>query len=592
MSGSEVHHRLLSHAVDSLSPASAAYRTTFTWRAVVTPVIDLHVNAIVNHKTLYPSQSLPPLKPHSHPPILFAEHPELQLLYHPFLPAALYGPERYQQKTKHCAAADEVQREWGTSEEFREWNTVTYESANRKLVEEIEAAERQVQQIRLLQRTPQRANETRPDALPPTLTDPKHQPSNPIIVITPRTHPRKPNQHPRNPPSNPNPHPPDPAPRPLNPLILADGIQNQEPLDRRRRLLPPNHIPLEPRPTDVLTPPIHRLLHSLHLLAETDHNRRLRRRTPDGGSDGETVRGVGVGSGGSAGMLEEIAAGGVAGAFGRGGLYEGSVGVGGSGAGGWEEENFDIEVETEKWKGEFGEEVGRKWKFEELLALSQGRRYCSALGSPVINPLPRILFRHLLVGFTIVSKGFQTVVCSHRSTPPIFSDSHKTSYSITKWERLGSRFSSSRARCPIRPILSAWLFSQSRSYGLAMVERTVRRVRMIRLGRDVESDVAERVKGNPRRDNLCFGRGTAIPFICCRAFSMQLTRVVRSRRIIVASTYIDDTSAGGIRTRCNSWAVLPDSLKDSTPSSNQTAEFAVLALACDGEREELIEPPS
>ncbi|KAI6865324.1 hypothetical protein KC338_g5131 [Hortaea werneckii] len=74
---------------------------------------------------------------------LFANHPELQLLYHPFLPAALYGPERYQQKTKHCAAADEVQREWGTSVEFREWNTVTYKSANRKLVEEIEAAERQ-----------------------------------------------------------------------------------------------------------------------------------------------------------------------------------------------------------------------------------------------------------------------------------------------------------------------------------------------------------------------------------------------------------------------------------------------------------------
>ncbi|KAI6825718.1 hypothetical protein KC342_g10908 [Hortaea werneckii] len=78
---------------------------------------------------------------------LFANHPELQLLYHPFLPAALYGPERYQQKTKHCAAADEVQREWGTSEEFREWDVVTYESANRKLVEEIEAAERQNKSI-------------------------------------------------------------------------------------------------------------------------------------------------------------------------------------------------------------------------------------------------------------------------------------------------------------------------------------------------------------------------------------------------------------------------------------------------------------
>ncbi|KAI7283856.1 hypothetical protein KC345_g2682 [Hortaea werneckii] len=78
---------------------------------------------------------------------LFANHPELQLLYHPFLPAALYGPERYQQKTKHCAAADGVQREWGTSEEFREWNVVTYESANRRLVEEIEAAERQNKSI-------------------------------------------------------------------------------------------------------------------------------------------------------------------------------------------------------------------------------------------------------------------------------------------------------------------------------------------------------------------------------------------------------------------------------------------------------------
>ncbi|KAI7369686.1 hypothetical protein KC354_g1758 [Hortaea werneckii] len=78
---------------------------------------------------------------------LFANHPDLQLLYHPFLPAALYGPERYQQKTKHCAAADALQREWGTSEEFREWNVVTYESANRKLVDEIEAAERKNKSI-------------------------------------------------------------------------------------------------------------------------------------------------------------------------------------------------------------------------------------------------------------------------------------------------------------------------------------------------------------------------------------------------------------------------------------------------------------
>ncbi|KAI7369572.1 hypothetical protein KC354_g1833 [Hortaea werneckii] len=130
---------------------------------------------------------------------LFANHPELQLLYHPFLPAALYGPERYQQKTKHCAAADEVQREWGTSEEFREWNVVTYESANRKLVEEIEAAERQNKSIfcsehlnalmkhdRMLShlRSPNR-NHQNPPPVEPTPENPTNIPSPLLATFTP-----------------------------------------------------------------------------------------------------------------------------------------------------------------------------------------------------------------------------------------------------------------------------------------------------------------------------------------------------------------------------------------------------------------------
>ncbi|TKA25900.1 hypothetical protein B0A50_05655 [Salinomyces thailandicus] len=75
---------------------------------------------------------------------LFAQQPALQLLYHPFLPAALYGPERYQVKTKHCQEADDVQRYWGESEEFREWNVITYEAAFQKLMEATEGAEAEV----------------------------------------------------------------------------------------------------------------------------------------------------------------------------------------------------------------------------------------------------------------------------------------------------------------------------------------------------------------------------------------------------------------------------------------------------------------
>ncbi|KAI7231521.1 hypothetical protein KC330_g6384 [Hortaea werneckii] len=131
---------------------------------------------------------------------LFANHPELQLLYHPFLPAALYGPERYQQKTKHCAAADEVQREWGTSEEFREWNVVTYESANRKLVEEIEAAERQnksifcsehlnalMKQDRMLShlRSPNRNNPQIPPPAKPIPENPTNIPETLLATFTP-----------------------------------------------------------------------------------------------------------------------------------------------------------------------------------------------------------------------------------------------------------------------------------------------------------------------------------------------------------------------------------------------------------------------
>ncbi|KAI7625362.1 hypothetical protein KC346_g1758, partial [Hortaea werneckii] len=124
---------------------------------------------------------------------LFANHPELQLLYHPFLPAALYGPERYQQKTKHCAAADEVQREWGTSVEFREWNTVTYKSANRKLVEEIEAAERQDRVLSHLRSPTRNTNPPSPSSSSssssshpePTPENPTYLPESLLATLTP-----------------------------------------------------------------------------------------------------------------------------------------------------------------------------------------------------------------------------------------------------------------------------------------------------------------------------------------------------------------------------------------------------------------------
>ena len=74
---------------------------------------------------------------------LFSQHPQLAWgqFYHGFSSAALYGPERIQQRLRHSEAAEQAQIEWGTK--FPTENSKTYESSNKDLVEKIKAAEDQ-----------------------------------------------------------------------------------------------------------------------------------------------------------------------------------------------------------------------------------------------------------------------------------------------------------------------------------------------------------------------------------------------------------------------------------------------------------------
>ncbi|RMY76058.1 hypothetical protein D0863_02176 [Hortaea werneckii] len=275
---------------------------------------------------------------------LFANHPELQLLYHPFLPAALYGPERYQQKTKHCAAADEVQREWGTSVEFREWNTVTYKSADRKLVEEIEAAERQDRMLSHLRSPTRNSN---PTTTPSSSSHPEPTPENPTYL-------------------------PESLLATLTPILLIrhpaltipsswrteSKIKNLSIEDEDFYLLTTNRWS-----RDLLT-------YLLHQSATSDNSSW---RKPIVIDAYDVVHRTAQLTGKLCGELGLDAAGvqekwrklpreewpghSVVVAYTRDLLGSGGVE---RGVGKPLEENFDIEVETEKWKGEFGEEVGMK----------------------------------------------------------------------------------------------------------------------------------------------------------------------------------------------------------------------------------------
>ncbi|KAI7489208.1 hypothetical protein KC351_g1496 [Hortaea werneckii] len=292
---------------------------------------------------------------------LFAEHPELQLLYHPFLPAALYGPERYQQKTKHCAAADEVQREWGTSEEFREWNTVTYESANRKLVEEIEAAERQNKSVFCSEHLNALMKQDR-------MLSHLRSPTRNTNLPTPSS-----SSHPEPTPENPT-NIPETLLATLTPILLIRHPALSIPSSWRTESKIKN-LSIEDEDFYLLT--TYRwsrdLLTYLHHQSTASSTPSTSWRKPIIIDAYDVVHRTGAVTGKLCGELgldpagvqecwrklprEEWPGHSVVVAYTRDLLGSGGVE---RGVGKPLEENFDIEVKTEKWKGEFGEEVGRK----------------------------------------------------------------------------------------------------------------------------------------------------------------------------------------------------------------------------------------
>ncbi|KAI7345178.1 hypothetical protein KC320_g8452 [Hortaea werneckii] len=266
---------------------------------------------------------------------LFANHPELQLLYHPFLPAALYGPERYQQKTKHCAAADEVQREWGTSVEFREWNTVT---------EHLNAL---MKQDRMLTHLRSRTRNSNPTTTPSSSSHPEPTPENPTYL-------------------------PESLLATLTPILLIRHPALTIPSSWRTESQIKN-LSIEDEDFYLLTTNrwSRDLLTYLHYQSTTPDNSSWRKPIVIDAYDvvhrtaqltGKLCGELGLDAAGVQESWrklprEEWPGHSVVVAYTRDLLGSGGVE---RGSGKPLEENFDIEVETEKWKGEFGEEVGRK----------------------------------------------------------------------------------------------------------------------------------------------------------------------------------------------------------------------------------------
>ena len=75
---------------------------------------------------------------------LFSQHPELGWgrSYHDYVGAALYGPERVQQRLRHGEAAEKANQYWGTS--FPDTNSDTYDMATSKLTRSVEETEKDV----------------------------------------------------------------------------------------------------------------------------------------------------------------------------------------------------------------------------------------------------------------------------------------------------------------------------------------------------------------------------------------------------------------------------------------------------------------
>ena len=75
---------------------------------------------------------------------MFCKHPQLAWSrgFHTYAAAALYGPERVQQRLHHSEAAEKTQIEWGT--EYPSQNSITYTDGTKQLVEALEGVEKDV----------------------------------------------------------------------------------------------------------------------------------------------------------------------------------------------------------------------------------------------------------------------------------------------------------------------------------------------------------------------------------------------------------------------------------------------------------------
>ena len=72
---------------------------------------------------------------------LFANHEELENIFHPFMGASMYGPERMQLVLKHSSVAEDVQQDLAFNAHME---TETYQVAAHRLTESIAAAEKKV----------------------------------------------------------------------------------------------------------------------------------------------------------------------------------------------------------------------------------------------------------------------------------------------------------------------------------------------------------------------------------------------------------------------------------------------------------------
>lgn len=75
---------------------------------------------------------------------MFCKHPQLAWarFFHNYSAAALYGPDRIQQRLRHGEGAEKTQIEWGT--QYPDQNSTKYEDATKQLVEALEGTEKDV----------------------------------------------------------------------------------------------------------------------------------------------------------------------------------------------------------------------------------------------------------------------------------------------------------------------------------------------------------------------------------------------------------------------------------------------------------------